>query len=106
VVDAPEMAVGRRRPGEELLAHSGRGSQHASEHYRRVPAGEGAVCSLSRKGDCWDDAPLESFFAGLKREPARREQYATREQARASIFAYIPQAAGTELFGHPRVRVA
>jgi putative transposase len=89
VVDALEMAVGRRRPGEELLAHSDRGSQYASEHYQRVLAGEGVVCSMSRKGDCWDNAPMESFFASLKKELVHREDYATREHARASVFEYI-----------------
>jgi transposase InsO family protein len=89
VVDALEMAVGRRSPGEELLAHSDRGSQYASEHYQRVLAGEGIVCSMSRRGDCWDNAPMESFFASLKKELVHREDYATREQATASIFEYI-----------------
>ena len=88
-VDALEMAVGRRRPGEELLAHSDRGSQYASEHYQRVLAGEGIACSMSRRGDCWDNAPMESFFATLKKELVHREEYATREQAKASIFEYI-----------------
>jgi putative transposase len=89
VVDALEMAVGRRTPGEELLAHSDRGSQYASDHYQRVLAGEGIACSMSRKGDCWDNAPMESFFASLKKELVHRETYATREQAKASIFEYI-----------------
>lgn len=89
VVDALEMAVGRRRPGEGLLAHSDRGSQYASEHYQRALAGEGIVCSMSRKGDCWDNAPMESFFASLKKELVHREDYATREAATASLFEYI-----------------
>jgi putative transposase len=89
VVDALEMAVGRRKPGEELLAHSDRGSQYASEHYQRVLAGEGISCSMSRRGDCWDNAPMESFFASLKKELVHREEYASREQAKASIFEYI-----------------
>jgi transposase InsO family protein len=89
VVDALEMAVGRRRPGEELLAHSDRGSQYASEHYQRVLSREGMVCSMSRRGDCWDNAPMESFFATLKKELVHREDYATREQAKASVFEYI-----------------
>lgn len=89
VVDALEMALGRRRPGEGLLAHSDRGSQYASEHYQRVLAGEGIACSMSGKGDCWDNAPMESFFASLKKELVHREDYATREHARASVFEYI-----------------
>jgi len=89
VVDALEMALGRRRPGEELLAHSDRGSQYASEHYQRVLSGEGVTCSMSRRGDCWDNAPMESFFASLKKELVHREEYATRHEARASVFEYI-----------------
>ena len=72
-----------------MLAHSDRGSQYASEHYQRVLAGEGIVCSMSRKGNCWDNAPMESFFASLKKELVHRQEYATREQAKASIFEYI-----------------
>lgn len=89
VVDALAMALGRRRPGGELLAHSDRGSQYASEHYQRVLTSEGIVCSMSRRGDCWDNAPMESFFASLKKELVHREDYATREHAKASIFEYI-----------------
>jgi len=89
VVDAVGMAVSSRRPGEGVLAHSDRGSQYASEHDQRVLAGDGIVCSMSRKGDCWDNAPMESFFASLKKELVHREDYATREQAKASIFEYI-----------------
>jgi putative transposase len=67
VVDALEMAVQRRLPGEGLLAHSDRGSQYASEHYQRLLAKHGIACSMSRRADCWDNAPMESFFASLKR---------------------------------------
>jgi transposase InsO family protein len=89
VVDALAMAVSSRRPGEGVLAHSDRGSQYASEHYQRVLTGEGIVCSMSRRGNCWDNAPMESFFASLKKELVHREEYATREEAKASIFEYI-----------------
>jgi putative transposase len=89
VVDALEMALAGRRPGEGLVAHSDRGSQYASEHYQRVLAGHGIVCSMSRRANCWDNAPMESFFASLKKELTRGEVFATREQARASIFEYI-----------------
>ena len=89
VVDALGMAVSSRRPGEGVLAHSDRGSQYASEHYQRVLASDAIMCSMSRKGDCWDNAPMESFFASLKKELVHREDYATREQAKASIFEYI-----------------
>jgi putative transposase len=89
VVDALGMAVARRLPEAELMTHSDRGSQYASEHYQRVLAGAGIVCSMSRKGNCWDNAPMESFFATLKKELVHHEEYATREQAKASIFEYI-----------------
>ena len=89
VVDALEMAVAGRRPASGLVAHSDRGSQYASEHHRRVLAGAGMVCSMSRRGNCWDNAPMESFFASLKKELVHDEDYATREVARASIFEYV-----------------
>ena len=72
-----------------MVAHSDRGSQYASEHYRRRLAEEGVTCSMSRRGNCWDNAPMESFFASLKKELVHHEDYATREEARASIFEYI-----------------
>ena len=90
VVDALEMALGRR-PGRSsgLVAHSDRGSQYASEHDRRRLEEERIACSMSRRGNCWDNAPMESFFASLKKELVHDEDYATREQATASLFAYI-----------------
>ena len=89
VVDALEMAVARRLPGEGLVAHSDRGSQYASEHYQRLLAGHGITCSMSRRANCWDNAPMESFFASLKKELTHDEDFATREEARASLFEYI-----------------
>jgi putative transposase len=89
VVDALEMAVARRCPGAGLVAHSDRGSQYASEHYQQRLAGHGITCSMSRRGDCWDNAPMESFFASLKRELVHHEDYRTRAEARASVFEYI-----------------
>src|SRR5438445_10577184 len=89
VVDALALAVERRLPGEELLAHSDRGSQYASDHYQRLLAEHGITCSMSRRADCWDNAPMESFFASLKKELIHHEDYATRAQAKASIFEYI-----------------
>jgi len=89
VVDALEMAVSRRLPGDNLVAHSDRGSQYASEHYRRLLSGHGITCSMSRRANCWDNAPMESFFASLKKELVHDEDYATREEARSSIFEYI-----------------
>jgi transposase InsO family protein len=89
VVDALEMAVSRRLPGAGLVAHSDRGSQYASEHYQDLLAGHGIVCSMSRRANCWDNAPMESFFASLKKELVHHEDYATRAEARASLFEYI-----------------
>jgi putative transposase len=89
VVDALEMAVQRRLPGEELLAHSDRGSQYASAHYQSLLAQHGIECSMSRHGDCWDNAPMESFFASLKKELVHDADFATRAEARAAIFEYI-----------------
>jgi transposase InsO family protein len=88
-VDALEMAISRRLPGEGLVTHSDRGSQYASEHYQGLLAGHGIVCSMSRRGNCWDNAPMESFFASLKKELTHGEIFATREEARASLFEYI-----------------
>jgi transposase InsO family protein len=89
VVDALGMAVERRLPGEGLLAHSDRGSQYASEHYRRLLGQHGIECSMSGVGQCWDNAPAESFFASLKKELTHHEDYQTRQEARASLFEYI-----------------
>jgi transposase InsO family protein len=89
VVDALEMAIARRLPGEGLVAHSDRGSQYASEHHRTILSDHGIACSMSRRGNCWDNAPLESSFASLKKELTHGEGDATREAARASIFEFI-----------------
>ena len=89
VVDALEMAVARRLPEAGLLAHSDRGSQYASDHYQQVLLEHGIDCSMSEKGQCWDNAPMESFFATLKKELVHDEDYHTRQQARGSIFEYI-----------------
>jgi transposase InsO family protein len=89
VVDALEMAVARRLPGAGLVAHSDRGSQYASEHYQRLLASHGITCSMSRRGDCWDNAPMESFFASLKKELVHGAEFATRAEARAAVFEYI-----------------
>jgi transposase InsO family protein len=89
VVDALEMAIRRQLPGEGLLSHSDRGSQYASEHYQELLKRSGIKCSMSRRGDCWDNAPMESFFATLKKELVHFEDYATRDAARESLFEYI-----------------
>jgi putative transposase len=89
VVDALALAVQRRLPGEGLLAHSDRGSQYASEHYQLLLAKHGITCSMSRRADCWDNAPIESFFASLKKELVHGADFATRAEARAAVFEYI-----------------
>jgi transposase InsO family protein len=89
VVDALELAVQRRLPEEGLLSHSDRGSQYASEHYQTLLARHGIVCSMSRLGDCWDNAPMESFFASLKKELVHGAHFASRAEARAALFEYI-----------------
>jgi putative transposase len=89
VNEALRMAIGRQLPMVDLLAHSDRGSQYASGSYQRLLASRGITCSMSRKGNCWDNAPMESFFATLKKELVHQERYATREEARQSLFEYI-----------------
>lgn len=89
VVDALALAVERRLPGAGLLAHSDRGSQYASDHYQLLLSRHGITCSMSRRADCWDNAPMESFFASLKKELVHDADFATRAQARAEIVEYI-----------------
>jgi putative transposase len=89
VTDALSMALARRRPGAGLLHHSDRGVQYASEDYQHLLRSHGIECSMSGKGDCWDNAAMESFWGTLKTELVNHENYETREQARASIFEYI-----------------
>jgi transposase InsO family protein len=89
VISALEMALAGRRPGVGLLHHSDRGSQYASLDYQARLRQAGIVSSMSRKGNCWDNAPVESFFATLKRELVHRRRYESREQARLEIFRYI-----------------
>ena len=89
VVDALEMAVQREVPGAGLTAHSDRGSQYASEHYQVHLKKHSIRCSMSRQGNCWDNAPMESFFGTLKKELVHHVRYATRQEARVSLFEYI-----------------
>lgn len=89
VLDALDMAVGRRRPGPGLLHHSDRGSQYACGDYQKALKTHGMVCSMSRKGDCWDNAPMESFFHTLKTELVHHRDYGNRWQAKADLFHYI-----------------
>lgn len=89
VLDALQMALARRKPGAGLVHHSDRGSQYACQAYRKLLADHQITCSMSRTGNCWDNAVMESFWATLKTEEVYRNAYATREQATAAIFNYI-----------------
>ncbi len=89
VADALAMATGRRKPAPGLLHHSDRGSQYASRPFQDRLASYGMVCSMSRKGNCWDNAPTESFFNSLKNERVHGTRYATRQAAEADVFDYI-----------------
>jgi len=90
-LQALTMALGRRHPPQGLLHHSDRGSQYASADYRRALQVHGIVCSMSRRGNCWDNAVAESFFATVKVELAHEAHWATRRQARSEVFEYIEQ---------------
>ena len=89
VCDALQMAYWRRRPSTGLLMHSDRGSQYASAAYRSLLKQFQMTQSMSRKGNCWDNAPMESFFKTLKVEHTSRLQYPSREQARLDIVNWI-----------------
>jgi putative transposase len=96
VLDALTMAVWRRGKPQQLLHHSDQGSQYTSEEFQRLLTDQGITCSMSRRGDCWDNAAMESFFSTLKLERANRRRYQTRDAARADLFDYI------ERFYNPR----
>ncbi len=97
-LDALRMALAQRRPQRGLIHHSDRGSQYASGDYQRLLATNGIVGSMSRRGDCWDNAVAESFFASLKLELVYQVQWQTRAEARTAIFEYL------ELFYNRRRR--
>jgi transposase InsO family protein len=88
-IAALTMAIQRQRPGPGLIHHSDRGSQYAAGGYRQVLDAANIVQSMSRKGNCWDNAPMESFFHTLKTELVHHAAYATREAAKRDLFAYI-----------------
>jgi len=96
VTDAVVMAIWRRGKPEAVLHHSDRGSQYTSEPFQRLLADQGLACSMSRSGNCWDNAAMESFFSSLKTERTARTLYHTRDQAKADVFDYI------ERFYNPR----
>jgi putative transposase len=89
VTDALTMAWFRRKPGPGLLHHSDRGSQYASHAFQQKLVEYDMACSMSRKGNCWDNAPTESFFNSLKNERVHGTRYATRAGARTDLFDYI-----------------
>jgi len=86
---ALKMAISGQRPGAGLIHHSDRGVQYASADYRKVMQSAGFRASMSRKADCYDNAPMESFFHTLKTELVHHRHYATRAEAKRDIFAYI-----------------
>lgn len=88
-LSALDMAIVTRRPAPGLLHHSDRGSQYACADYQRVLATHGMVASMSRKGNCWDNAVAESFFATLELELILDARWETRDAARRAIFRYI-----------------
>jgi putative transposase len=88
-VEALQMALSERRPTCGLLHHSDRGSQYASQEYQQLLAQHGIVSSMSRRGNCWDNAVAESFFATLKAELVYRCRWRTHAEARSAVFEYI-----------------
>jgi len=89
VINALRMAYFRRKPRGRLTHHSDRGSQYCSDDYQDLLREYGMRASMSRKGNCWDNAPMESFFNSLKNERVHARRYATREEARQDLFEYI-----------------
>lgn len=89
VEDALLNAIRLERPAPGLMIHSDRGSQYASARYQQLLKDHGMICSMSRKGNCWDNAPMESFFATLKKELTHHERYKNREEVRISLFEYL-----------------
>jgi putative transposase len=98
VADALVMAIWRRGKPDALLHHSDRGSQYASDQFQRLMADHGVICSMSRSGNVWDNAAMESFFSSLKTERTARKVYRTRNEAKADVFDYI------ERFYNPKRR--
>lgn len=89
VIEALRMALQQRQPAQPVTHHSDRGSQYASDDYQARLAAAGLGCSMSRKGHCYDNAPVESFFGTLKTELVYQQQYTTRAEARGAIFEYM-----------------
>jgi len=89
VTDALVMAIWRRGKPDALLHHSDRGSQYTREQFQRLMADHGVTCSMSRSGNVWDDAAMESFFSSLKTKRTARKTNRTRDEAKADVFDYI-----------------
>lgn len=89
VIDALMMAVWRRRPSRPVIVHSDQGSQYGSDDWRRFCQTHRLEPSMSRRGNCWDNAVAESFFSSLKKERVKKRVYKTRDLARADVFDYI-----------------
>ena len=89
VADALVMAIWRRGKPDALLHHSDQGSQYTSQQFQTLMSDNGVTCSMSRSGNVWDNAAMESFFSSLKTERVRRQVYRTRDVARADVFDYI-----------------
>jgi putative transposase len=98
VTDALLMAIWRRGKPDALLHHSDQGSQYTSEQFRKLMEDNGVTCSMSRSGNVWDNAAMESFFSSLKTERTARKVYRSRDQAKADVFDYI------ERFYNPKRR--
>jgi transposase InsO family protein len=101
-VDALVMAIQRHHPPRGLVHHGDRGVQYASEPYRAVLERHGITQSMSRRGNCLDNAPMESFFASLKTEHVHPVRFRTREEARTAVFEYIESLlqSAAFAFGH------
>lgn len=89
VVDALMMAVWRRNPKQSVIIHSDQGAQYGSDDWLRFCKQHNLQPSMSRRGNCWDNAVAESFFSSLKKERIKKRIYKTRDMARADIFDYI-----------------
>jgi putative transposase len=98
VLSALTMAYWRRKPTQKVMLHSDQGSQYTSRAYQSLLKSFNIEPSMSRRGNCWDNAVAESFFSNLKKEKIRRKIYKTRDEARAAVFNYI------EMFYNPKRR--
>lgn len=89
VLDALLMATWRRKPSQPVIVHSDQGSQYGSDEWRRFCQSHNLQPSMSRRGNCWDNAVAESLFSSSKKERVRKRIYKTRDLARADVFDYI-----------------